>query len=231
MSATEPRYCPISTLHRKLRQGTGSKGRATRPSPADCAPSQGSISTRSKRNSSSTHPPRTSVVRGWTTSLTPPRSIARARRAAGSRARAADRACADRAGPVFLAADGVAAGPARHSHRRRLRRRRRPDRTRSNSLRELGEDLAQVVLNPARADVQPGPDLQVRQAVAGQPRNVDLLGGQLASGLDGRLRAISPVASRSRLARSPNACTPIRVQHVASGGQLLPRGSTHRKQT
>jgi hypothetical protein len=28
MSATEPRYCPISTLHRTLRQGTGSKGRA-----------------------------------------------------------------------------------------------------------------------------------------------------------------------------------------------------------
>ena len=28
MSATEPRYCPISTLHRKLRQGTGSKGQA-----------------------------------------------------------------------------------------------------------------------------------------------------------------------------------------------------------
>jgi len=28
MSATEPRYCPIATLHRKLRQGTGSKGRA-----------------------------------------------------------------------------------------------------------------------------------------------------------------------------------------------------------
>jgi hypothetical protein len=28
MSATEPRYCPISTLHRKLRQGTGNKGRA-----------------------------------------------------------------------------------------------------------------------------------------------------------------------------------------------------------
>jgi integrase len=28
MSATEPRYCPISTLHRKPRQGTGSKGRA-----------------------------------------------------------------------------------------------------------------------------------------------------------------------------------------------------------
>ena len=52
--------------------------------------------------------------------------------------------------PVFLAADGAAAGPARHSHRRRLRRSRRPGRTRSSSLRELGEDLAQVVLDPAR---------------------------------------------------------------------------------
>ena len=28
MSATEPRYCPASTLHRKLCQGTGRKGRA-----------------------------------------------------------------------------------------------------------------------------------------------------------------------------------------------------------
>src|ERR1700733_1479062 len=55
-SATEPRYCPISTLHRKLRQELGAKGGPARPSPADFAPSQGSISTRSKRNSSSTHP-------------------------------------------------------------------------------------------------------------------------------------------------------------------------------
>ena len=56
MSATEPRYCPISTLHRKLRQELEAKGGPGRPSPADFAPSQGSISTRSKRNSSSTHP-------------------------------------------------------------------------------------------------------------------------------------------------------------------------------
>ena len=56
MSATEPRYCPISTLHRKLRQELEAKGGPARPSPADFAPSQGSISTRSKRNSSSTHP-------------------------------------------------------------------------------------------------------------------------------------------------------------------------------
>jgi hypothetical protein len=57
------RYCPISTLHRKLRQELGARGGPARPSRADCAPSQGSISTRSKRNSSGTHPPRTSVVR------------------------------------------------------------------------------------------------------------------------------------------------------------------------
>jgi site-specific recombinase XerD len=28
MGATEPRYCPISTLHRKASPGTGSRGRA-----------------------------------------------------------------------------------------------------------------------------------------------------------------------------------------------------------
>ena len=27
VTATEPRFCPVSTLHRKLRQGTGNKGR------------------------------------------------------------------------------------------------------------------------------------------------------------------------------------------------------------
>jgi hypothetical protein len=62
MSATEPRYCPISTLHRKLRQELGAKGGPARPSPADFAPSQGSISTRSKRNSSSTPLPYTRSI-------------------------------------------------------------------------------------------------------------------------------------------------------------------------
>ena len=42
-------------------------------------------------------------------------------------ARAIDLVIGERTGaPVFLAADGAAAGPARHLHRRRLRRRRRP---------------------------------------------------------------------------------------------------------
>jgi hypothetical protein len=42
---------------------------------------------------------------------------------------------------------------------------------------ELGEDLAQVVLDRARADEQPGADLRVGQTVAGQPRDLRLLGG------------------------------------------------------
>ena len=41
------------------------------PSPGGCAPSPGSTSSRSKRNSWSTHRPRTSAARGWTTSPTP----------------------------------------------------------------------------------------------------------------------------------------------------------------
>jgi len=52
-----------------LRPGAG----PARPSPGGCAPSPGSTGTRSKRNSWSTHRPRTSAVRGWTTSPTPSR--------------------------------------------------------------------------------------------------------------------------------------------------------------
>jgi hypothetical protein len=246
MSATEPRYCPISTLHPKLRWELGARGGPARPSPADCAPSQGSISTRSKRNSSCTHPPRMSAVRGWTTSLTPPRSTARARRAAGSRARAADRACADLAARAERAAVSEATGAdiehldLERGHRTltitRIRaarsspsrsRRTPPGRSTSPSAsvpagrcswprtarrldRHATHIVAAYVAGAARAgrgrarcaslvktlprwywtlraDEQPGPDLRVRQAVAGQPRNLDLLGGQLAGGLDGAL--------------------------------------------
>ena len=44
------------------------RGRAGRPSPGGCAPSPGSTATPSKKNSSSTHPRRTSAFRGWTMS-------------------------------------------------------------------------------------------------------------------------------------------------------------------
>src|SRR6516162_1936024 len=58
---------------------------------------------------------------------------------------------------------------------------------------ELGEDFAQVVLDGARADEQPGADLRVGQAVAGQAGDLGLLGGErvtrfnsaLAGGLAG----------------------------------------------
>src|SRR5713101_1814352 len=51
---------------------------------------------------------------------------------------------------------------------------------------ELGEDLAQVVLDRTGADEQPGADLRVRQAVPGQPGHLGLLGGQRFAGLAGR---------------------------------------------
>jgi integrase len=96
--------------------------------------------------------------------------------------RAIDLAIGERTGgPVFLAADGAAGGPARHLHRSPPTSQTPPGRTRSSSLRELTASLAKTLprwyltlraLMNSRA-----PDLRVRQAVAGQPRNVDLLGG------------------------------------------------------
>ena len=44
---------------------------------------------------------------------------------------------------------------------------------------EFDEDLFQVVLDGACAEKQPGTDLGIRQAVAGQPRDLGLLHGQL----------------------------------------------------
>src|SRR4051794_37307992 len=47
---------------------------------------------------------------------------------------------------------------------------------------QLGEDLVQVVLDGAPADEQPAADLGVRQALAGEPGDLGLLGGELAVG-------------------------------------------------
>ena len=44
---------------------------------------------------------------------------------------------------------------------------------------EFDEDLFQVVLDGACTEEQPGADLGIRQAVAGQPRDLGLLHGQL----------------------------------------------------
>ena len=52
---------------------------------------------------------------------------------------------------------------------------------------ELGEHLAQVVLNGAGADEQAGTNLRVRQTLSGQPRDLGLLGSQRFASRAGRL--------------------------------------------
>jgi hypothetical protein len=68
---------------------------------------------------------------------------------------------------------------------------------------ELGEDLAQVVLDRTGADEQPGADLRVRQAVPGQPRDLGLAGpgDAAAGGLDGALAGC--LAGSQKLAPGP----------------------------
>ena len=93
---------------------------------------------------------------------------------------------------------------------------------------ELGEDLAQVVLDGARADEQPRADLRVGEAVARQPGDLRLLRGELVARLGGaRLRAVSPVASSSRAARSANASAPI-AANISCAARSCSRASTRR---
>ena len=63
------RRADIESFARELE----ARGRACATVTRGCALLPGSTSTRSKRNSWSTHRPRTSAVRGWTTSPTPSR--------------------------------------------------------------------------------------------------------------------------------------------------------------
>src|SRR5579859_3184828 len=88
---------------------------------------------------------------------------------------------------------------------------------------ELGEHLAQVVLDRARADKQPGADLRVGQPVPGQPRNLGLLRGQLRGGLDGRLAG--DLAGGCQLAPGPlgERTDAHSLQHLVRGPQLLSR--------
>ena len=48
---------------------------------------------------------------------------------------------------------------------------------------KLGEDLVEVVLDRARADDQPRPDLEVGEAVAGETCHLGFLGGERFPGL------------------------------------------------
>ena len=88
---------------------------------------------------------------------------------------------------------------------------------------ELGEHLAQVPLDGARAEEQLRADLGVRQAVARQPGDVLLLGVSSSRVSSRRLRTFSPVASSSWRARSANASAPIGGERLVRGPQLFAR--------
>src|SRR5258708_29299448 len=96
---------------------------------------------------------------------------------------------------------------------------------------ELGEDLAQVVLDRARADEQPGADLRVGQPLPGQPRDLGLLGGQRMTGLagwraDGLRGALADgLAGGQQLAAGALGEPPgsHSLEHLAGGAQLLAR--------
>jgi integrase len=187
MSATEPGYCPISTLHRKLRQGTGIRGRARATVTRRLCTIAGfykyTVEEELLEHSPAAHVGRPRVDYESHAAALDRNELGALPVAAGlgpltehalisllalnglrvSEANGADiedlglehghrtltitrkggevaTICSRRAlpglstwasgertgAPVFLAADGAAAGPARHLHRRRLRRRRRP---------------------------------------------------------------------------------------------------------
>jgi hypothetical protein len=67
---------------------------------------------------------------------------------------------------------------------------------------QLGEHIAQVPLDGARADEQLGADLGVGPPVAREPRDLRLLTVSSSRVSTLRVRTVSPVASSSRRARS-----------------------------
>ena len=87
---------------------------------------------------------------------------------------------------------------------------------------QLGEDLSEMPLDRARTEEESSADLCVGQAVAGEPRYVELLEGQLLEGLDtpsGRLVTDQGEFSPGSFGERGY---PHRGQHVVSGAQLFP---------
>src|SRR5438445_2057256 len=91
---------------------------------------------------------------------------------------------------------------------------------------ELGEDLAQVVLDRSWTDEQPGADLRVGESVAGEPGDLGPLGGQLVPGLDGALA--DSLAGGQELAPGPlgEPLDAHRRQHLV-GGEAGSRKGSH----
>src|SRR6516225_8564408 len=88
---------------------------------------------------------------------------------------------------------------------------------------ELGEHVAQVPLDRARADEQLGADLRVRQAVAGEPGNLLLLRGELLDRAGAALARL--LTRRQQLAAGAfgERLHPDRGEQVIGGAQLLAR--------
>src|SRR5437660_12405312 len=84
-------------------------------------------------------------------------------------------------GPVITGADG--AGPLRSQRRSRFCW-QHPVQLVARADIQLGEDLAEVVLDRSPADEQPRTDLGVGDTVASQPRDLRLLSGELVARLD-----------------------------------------------
>src|SRR3954451_9932828 len=93
---------------------------------------------------------------------------------------------------------------------------------------ELAEDLAEVVLGSPRADEQPGGDLRVREAIAGQARNLDLLGRQVLACVVGALAGA--FAGRHQPAsRAPRERLYLhRAEHLAGETRAPPRRRSRR---
>src|SRR4029077_389682 len=87
---------------------------------------------------------------------------------------------------------------------------------------KLAEDLAQVILDGAGADEQPGSDLPVGQMLGDQPRDLLLLGGEHLRGF-GATRA-GPLASGAQVAPGParERLHAHRVEHGEGGAKLVP---------
>ena len=71
------------------------------------------------------------------------------------------------------------------------------------------------------ADEQPRADLGVRQPVAGEPRNLGFLRGELIAGLDCARADTLAGGEQFALGASREPLDPHRIEHLERGAQLL----------
>src|SRR3954465_12683889 len=86
---------------------------------------------------------------------------------------------------------------------------------------ELAVDLVEVVLDRAGADEQPGADLRIRQAVAGEPRDLRLSCGELVQRFDAALASGLPAGPQLPRGALRERVHAHRREHLVRGAQLL----------